>query len=617
MKKVTFLTASAFILNSLATDSIAQTPARHQGNKPNVVVIMSDDQGWGDFSITGNTNIETPHIDSLAHSGARFENFYVAPVSSPTRAELLTGRYHPHSNVYGTSEGGERMDLDETTIAEIFQSTGYETGVFGKWHNGMQYPYHPNARGFDEFYGFASGHWGHYFSPMLEHNGRLVQGDGYITNDLTEKAMQFMEKNRNKPFFLYVPYNTPHNPLQVPDRWWDKFEDKSLNMRHRDPEKENLRFTKAVLAMCENIDWNVGRLMGKVDKLGLKSNTIVVYLGDNGPQSWRWNGGMKGRKGSTDEGGIRSPLFISWHNVIPQKTKVDKIAGVIDLLPTLTDLAGIRAETNKPVEGVSLEPLLFHNENSQEEIKALRGETGLRLDNILSDNEDLWKDRLLFSYWRGSASVRSQKYRLDDEGKLYNITKDRGQYYDISEENPAIANRLEDTLRKWKEAMTEEINKNSRLFPIGHPDFKYTQLPARDGEAHGNIVRSRRSPNCSFYTNWKETADKITWDVEVLSEGDYQVDIYYTCPEKDLGSTIELSFASSELTGKITQAHDPPLHGKERIDRWEYYVKTFMPMDMGTIHLEEGKGTLTLKARNIPGDQAMDFRLLMFKSVDN
>ena len=135
MKKLAFLTASAFILSGVETESIAQSPTRHKANKPNFIVIMSDDQGWGDFSINGNTNIETPHIDSLAQSGAQFENFYVCPVSSPTRAELLTGRYHPRSNVYSTSEGGERMDLDETTIAELFQSAGYETAAFGKWHN--------------------------------------------------------------------------------------------------------------------------------------------------------------------------------------------------------------------------------------------------------------------------------------------------------------------------------------------------------------------------------------------------------------------------------------------------------------------------------------------------
>ncbi|MEQ8880755.1 MAG: arylsulfatase [Cyclobacteriaceae bacterium] len=605
-----------FLLVIISGKSVAQSDVRHKSNKPNVIVILSDDQGWGDFSIQGNTNINTPNIDSLAKSGAQFENFYVSPVCSPTRAEILTGRYHPHSNVYSTSTGGERIDLDETIIAELFKSAGYKTGAYGKWHSGMQYPYHPNARGFDDFYGFCSGHWADYSSPMLEHNGKIVQGNGYITDDLTERAMQFIEKNRDDPFFLYVPYNVPHNPLVVPDYWWDKFDDRTLAMRHRDPNKEDLLYTKAVLAMCENMDWNVGRMLDKVNELGLKENTIVVYLCDNGPNTWRWNGGMKGRKGSLDEGGIRSPLFISWNEMIPSGTLVNKISGAIDLLPTLADLAGISYKTKNSLDGVSLEPLLFHQRNSQEEISALQGQTGLSKEELIYDNESDWKDRLLYTYWGGRASVRSQTHRLDNDGGLFDITKDRGQNNDISTKLPDMTRQLKDSLLIWKAEMSKEINKKSRPFPIGHPNFAYTQIPARDGVAHGNIVRSRRSPNDSFYTNWTEIDDKITWDVDVLSEGDYQVELYYTCSKKDLGSTIELSLGSSTIKAEITQAHDPPLHGKERVERREYYYKAFRPMNLGTIHLEEGEETLTLRAVNIPGDRVIDFRLLMFERIE-
>ena len=167
---------------------------------PNIVLIMSDDQGWGDLSLHGNPNLRTPNIDQLAAEGVAFERFYVSPVCSPTRAELLTGRYASRGGVYATSTGGERLDLDETTLAESFQQAGYQTACYGKWHNGMQYPYHPNARGFDDFYGFCSGHWGNYFSPMLERNGEIVQGEGYIIDDLTDKAIQFVEDNRERPF---------------------------------------------------------------------------------------------------------------------------------------------------------------------------------------------------------------------------------------------------------------------------------------------------------------------------------------------------------------------------------------------------------------------------------
>ena len=148
--------------------------------RPNIILIVTDDQGWGDLGFNSNLNISTPNIDKLAEGGVVFDRFYVCPVCSPTRAELLTGRYHVRSGVYSTSRGGERLDLDETTVAEIFKKAGYATAAYGKWHNGMQPPYHPNSRGFDDYYGFCSGHWGNYFSPMLEHNGAIVKGNGFV-----------------------------------------------------------------------------------------------------------------------------------------------------------------------------------------------------------------------------------------------------------------------------------------------------------------------------------------------------------------------------------------------------------------------------------------------------
>jgi arylsulfatase A-like enzyme len=566
-------------------------PRESKPQNPNIIIILSDDQGWGDLSINGNKNLNTANIDRLAQNGVRFNHFYVSPVCSPTRAELLTGRYHDRCGVYSTSEGGERMNLDETTIADIFKKAGYATAAFGKWHNGMQYPYHPNARGFDEFYGFCSGHWGEYFSPqLLEHNGKIVQGNGFIIDDLTEKSMTFIDNNKNNPFFLYIPYNTPHSPMQVPDKWWNLFRGKNLEMLADEHVKEDIPLTRAALAMCENIDWNVGRIMNKLKELNLEQNTIVLYFSDNGPNSWRWNDSMKGRKGSTDEGGVRSPLIIRWTGTIASGSQIDEIAGVIDLLPTLADMAGIEYQIRKPLDGFSLKPLL------------LKKNAG-------------WNDRQLFSSWNGNVSVRTQKYRLDNQGKLFNIITDPGQLTDISTAEPEVARQLKISVEQWKADVFTGISADKRRFPVGHPNFKYTQLPARDGKAHGNIVRSNKYPNSSFFTNWTKLNDKITWDVEVLSEGDYAVEIYYTCPVKDVGATFQLSFGSEKLVAKITEAHDPPLRGMEndRVIRIESYVKDFKPLNIGVIHLIKGAGELTLQALDIPGLKVMDFRLLEFE----
>ncbi len=563
--------------------------------RPNIVVVLTDDQGWGDLSIHGNSNLSTPNIDRLAEQGASFDRFYVCAVCSPTRAEFLTGRYHPRSGVFATSAGGERMDLDEQTIGEVFQDAGYSTGMFGKWHNGMQHPYHPNSRGFDKFYGFCSGHWGHYFSPLLEHNGEIVRGNGFIVDDLTDKAMDFMESKveQKKPFLAYLAYNTPHSPMQVPERFWKKFAGADLEMRNRDPERENLQHSRAALAMCENIDWNIGRLMEKLDELGISDDTIFIFFCDNGPNGARWNGDMKGRKGSTDEGGVRSPFFIKWPAIIRAGKRVHSISAAIDLLPTLADLAGIDYTPLKPLDGLSLKSILLGDFSPAPQ-------------------------RMIFSHWRDRVSVRTQRFRLDNRGQLYDMVRDPGQVVPATDDHPKIAKALRQVVAEWKKEVVSQLHQEERPFVICHPDAPMTQLPARDGVAHGTIKRSNRFPNSSYFTNWTDKNDSITWGVQVATAGEYAVTLYYACPEKDVGSTLELRFGDSLLRTTITESHDPPIIGaaEDKVVRQESYEKDFKPVNIGTIELEEGNGTLNLSAPEIPGDQAIEFRLLTLRPVD-
>lgn len=561
--------------------------------KPNVIVILSDDQGWGDLSLNGNLNLSTPNIDSLAEDGAQFERFYVCPVCSPTRAEFLTGRYHPRGGVYSTSAGGERLDLDEKTIADTFRAGGYRTAAFGKWHNGMQFPYHPNARGFDEYYGFCSGHWGNYFDPMLERNGQIVRGEGFCIDDFTNQAIQFIEDSGDRPFFAYLPYNTPHSPMQVPDRFWNRFKDLELKMHNRDPQREDIGHIRAALAMCENIDWNVGRILKKLDELKIADNTIVLYFCDNGPNGTRWNGDMKGRKGSTDEGGVRSPLLVRWPAKVKPGTVISTNGAAIDLLPTLADLAGIEVVSAKPLDGLSLRPWL------------------------LGDPDIRWPKRKIFSHWRGRVAVRTEEFLLDHQGKLFTVRVDPGQRTDISREHPDVAEELREAVDDWKAELLRDLEKDNRPFVIAHPDSRFTQIPARDGIAHGGIQRSNRFPNCSYFTGWTSLDGKITWTAEVQAPGKYEVELYYTCPKPDVGSDIELSFRGHSVRSRITVPHDPPIQGAEhdRVKRQESYVKEFRPLKMGTLHLERGQGELTLKALSKPGSQVMEFRLIMLKRV--
>jgi arylsulfatase A-like enzyme len=597
-KKIrTVLDATQLVATTIALTLTCLCCATLAAEHPNVVVILSDDQGWGDLSVNGNTNLSTPHIDSLAADGASFDRFYVCPVCSPTRAEFLTGRYHVRSGVTATSKGGERMDLDETTIADTFKAAGYATGAFGKWHNGAQFPYHPNARGFDEFYGLLAGHLADYYTPMLDHNGEPVRGEKYVSDDYTDKTLAFIERNRDRPFFAYLAFNSPHSPMQVPDRWWDKFKDRELELRGTRSEQEPIEHTRAALAMCENLDWNVGRILKRLDELKLADNTIVVYFCDNGPNGHRWNGGMKGVKASTDEGGVRSPLFIRWPTQIKAGTNVQPIAGAIDLLPTLADLADIPLISAKALDGYSLRTIL------------LAPRSGSFAPSVPPE----LTQRIIVSHWAGQTSARAGNYRLDHKGNLYNVIDDPGQRKKLNKSHREMRSRLAEAVEGWNTQMRAEMGDgDNRPFIVGHLSGKHTVLPAADGIGHGNITWSSRHPNSSFFTGWKDTSDRITWDMEVAEAGDYAVELYYTCPTADVGSTIEFSFNGARLTGKIAEPFDPPLRGKEhdRVPRGESYAKDFRVLAFGTIALKEGRGELTLRALEIPGTQVADVQQL-------
>ena len=561
---------------------------------PNVLVILSDDQGWGDLSVQGNTNLNTPNIDSLARQGVAFDRFFVCPLCAPTRAEWLTGRYHSRSNVFGVTQGKERMSLEEKTIADAFKAAGYATGMFGKWHNGSQYPYHPLARGFQEYVGFTSGHWGNYIDPILEHNGKLDKYEGYIADILTDKALQYIESNQAKPFFCYVAYNTPHTPWLVPDEYWNRHSSAPIAMRGRSGEKEEINKTRCAMAMCENIDGNVGRLLKKLDDLKLDKNTIVIYFSDNGPNTDRWNGDMKGRKGTVDEGGVRVPFFIRWNGTIPAGGTVSHIAGAIDMLPTLTKLANVHPVGTLPLDGIDISPLILGK----------------------SDNRS---GRTIVSQTGNRLSVRSQQYRYVEEGKqLFDMVADPGQRVNIADKKPEVRDQLVQALEDWKKSVQFEIEREIAPIPVGYSEFPWTPLPARDAEFTGKVRRSAGAPNSSYLTNWTSSEDHVTWQLDVHTDGEYLVKIHYTCSAEDVGSTVEFRCGDAVLQAKITESHDPPL-----LDQWdrvprqgESYVKYFKEIPLGTMALIKGVRPLELSAPHVAGKQVADVWLVSLTLVN-
>ncbi|QDT73250.1 arylsulfatase [Lacipirellula limnantheis] len=583
--------------------------------QPNVVIFLADDAGWGDYSQNGNTQVCTSHIDAIAREGVTLSRFFVCPVCAPTRAEFLTARYHPRGGVRGVSNGLERLDLDERTIAEAFQRAGYATGAFGKWHNGSQWPYHPMARGFDEYFGYTSGHWGQYVDPPLEESGRMVRTHGYIVDICTDRALNFIDRNKSKPFFCYIPFTTPHSPWAAPEQDWRRFKDKPITQRATLADQENLDETRCALAMLENQDANVGRVLAKLDELKLAEDTIVLYFSDNGPNSWRWNGGMKGRKGSTDEGGVRSTCFLRWPAKLPADHTVHQIAGAIDLLPTLTSLAGVSRVSDKPLDGRDLSPLLLKQPTD-------------------------WPDRMIFSTWAGSISVRSQQFRLDDQGQLFDMLADPEQKTPINEREPGIAARLQAAVNAWRQEMfagacqTDALATTNghqertaasgnavdpRPIPVGYREFPITMLPARDGEPEGAVRRSSSAPNCSYFVNWTSKDDRMVWLLDVHATGRYEVAIDYTCPETDAGSLVELSFRDKRITGRVSPGWNPPLFtNQDTLPRppAESQMKEFRPLKLGVIILEKGQAPLTLRALEIPGESVMDVRRVTLTLLD-
>ena len=566
-------------------------PELSPASPPNVVVFLADDAGWGDYSQSGNLQVSTPQIDSIAQGGVSLE--------------FLTGRYHPRGGVRGVSTGQERLNLDEKTIADAFKAAGYATGAFGKWHNGSQWPYHPMARGFDEYFGHSSGHWGEYFDAPLEDNGRMIRTQGYIVDVCTDRAISFIDRNKDNPFFCFVPFTTPHSPWAATPEDWQRFKDRPIVQRATDASKEVLDETRCALAMVENQDRNVGRILRRLNEHGLFDNTIVVYFSDNGPNSMRWTGGMKGRKATTDEGGVRSVCYVSWPEKLPAGHTVTQITGAMDLLPTLTAMAGIQRIGDKPLDGSDLSPLLLKQSVA-------------------------WPERMIFSTWAGNISVRTQTHRLDNAGLLFDMVADPGQAKPANEKEPELVAQLKEAVSQWREEMfgfadarskgksTEGKAKlgggnsiDPRPIPVGYREFPITMLPARDGEPRGGIKRSSAAPNCSYFVNWTSVDDSMVWLLDVHTAGNYEVAIDYTCKVADAGSQVELAFQDSRLVGGVEPGWDPPLYtNQDTLPRpdGESQMKEFHTLKLGEINLPSGQGPMTLRALEMPGKSVMDVR---------
>jgi arylsulfatase A len=560
-----------------------------KANRPNVVLILTDDQGWGDLNIHGNEQLSTPTIDQMAADGAHFERFYVSPLCAPTRASLLTGRYHLRTSTSWVSKGLENMNSQEVTLAEVFKDQGYKTGCFGKWHNGAHFPQHPNQQGFDEFIGFCAGHWNNYFSTTLEHNGEPYPTDGYISDILAEEAITFIEKNKDEEFFCYVPFNAPHGPFQVPDKNFNKYKDLGFNDKDA-----------AVYGMCENIDDNVGRINAKVEELGIAENTIIIFMTDNGPNGKRYNGVMRGNKGSIHEGGVRVPCIIDWKGKITAKG-IPQLVGHIDILPTLVSLCNLDPPETLPLDGFDISALLLEDDASIPE----------RLFFTKKSSEFIIPD----------GAARSDQYRFVIERgdtMLFDMIEDPAQKHDIAEKEKEITTSMAAAYDDWFKDVTENFKPDSEI-RIGFEEEVSAYLPAHEAGFSGDIhFMEGHGWAHDWLVNWGNDSDSVYWDVVVDQPTNFKLELRYSCPEANIGSMLSIRCGSSENHQKLMKAHDPAyLPSPDRIQRIEVYEKEWASLDMGELKFNSGNQRIVLSAQTIANDMVGEIKGLKLTKVNS
>jgi arylsulfatase len=337
---------------------------------PNVIIVITDDQGYGDIGYNGNPHLITPNLDKFAGESMRFNNFNVSPVCAPTRSSLLTGRYSLRTGVTDTYNGGAIMSSNEITLAEIFNENNYKTGIFGKWHLGDNYPSRPSDQGFQESLIHLSGGIGQvgdftnyykgstsYYDPILWLNNKQEKYSGYCSDIFTDEAIKFIEDNKDNQFFCYLSFNAPHTPLQVPEKYYQMYKDidpTTINGESLEMTEKNILDAKKIYGMVTNIDENFGKLINKLDELNLKENTIVIFMTDNGPQQPRYVSNLKGLKSQVYNGGIKVPFYLNFPKIHNEGIDLDFFSAHIDVLPTIAKLCDLPIPNDRKIDGIDL-----------------------------------------------------------------------------------------------------------------------------------------------------------------------------------------------------------------------------------------------------------------------
>ncbi|WNJ17626.1 arylsulfatase [Pontibacter sp. G13] len=493
-----------------------------QSKRPNILLIITDDQGYGDLGLHGNPDVRTPNIDAWAQQSVQLKQFYVSPVCAPTRAALMSGQYSMRTGVYDTHNGGSLMSSEVRTLPEALQSGGYRTGLFGKWHLGDTYPYRPQDQGFEEVLTHGAGGIGQpgdhienfkrwkttsYWDAMLQHNGVWEPSEGYCAEVFADAALEFMTQESDQPFFTYLAFNTPHEPLLAPESYLTHYD--SLTQPETSWMKpQDYETAQKVYAMVENIDDQLGKLLAGLKQSGQLENTLVIFMSDNGPWRGRYNANLRGGKGSVYEGGVKVPCIMALGDRFDGISELDVPLAHYDLMPTLLDLAKV------------------------DEPDGLDGKSFARLLKGKKSKTDFEDRSMFYQFQRGGLSpyyntaIRKGDFKLIGTGPydasneqflLYNLAQDPREKTNLQDSLPEVV----DSLRKELDGWFEDIQTHALASP----------LPIVVGTANENpVMLSRNDMRGLGGRTWLSENAGGFWDVEVAEAGAYEITVTFLAP---------------------------------------------------------------------------------------
>ena len=517
MQYRSFFLSAGFLVYILFQFTSCAYPQKRGENQvpPNVILIITDDQGYGDLACHGNPYIQTPNLDVLHSESIRFTDFHVSPTCSPTRAALMTGRYTNRTGAWHTIGGWSSMRIDEKTMADMFLQAGYSTGVFGKWHLGDNYPYRAFDRGFEFSIVHGGGgiqqtpdYWNNtYFDDTYFVNGKPKKFNGYCTDVFFSEALKYIEQNKEGPFFCYISTNAPHSPFNVPTEYVEKYQHIS--------DDTLTQIQKRFYGMITNIDDNIGQLRDRLEEWKISDNTLLIFMTDNGTAAGfknedgkmiGYNAGMRGTKGSEYEGGHRVPFFIYWKNGNMYGGRdIPSLSAHIDIMPTLAELCNISLpERGLPIDGQSL----------VSEINGSKMASDKRL--LITDSQRLQKPQK----WKNTAVMKGS-WRLVNGVELYDIASDPSQLKDISAQNPGVFETLSDEYDEWWESVSEKYEEELHI-AVGTVHESPSVLTNHDWHAENGIhlwnQLQVRNATLKGITNGY-------WSLDIMHSGSYEIEL--------------------------------------------------------------------------------------------